>query len=158
MRGVIHWWGMKTYAIAVYYRFDSGYLERYDSLLQSIAAYPDVWMETPSMFILRTDDDIGVVEGRVRASGFRPDTDILLVIDVTGQEAIFAGKIENMQRLNVMFPAQENAPSADARTPCATSSLKEWRALASGKPIHAGFLTTPQPQFGFKGFRRPQHR
>ena len=46
---------MNTYAVAVYYRFDDTYLKRYDGLVGMLASYPEVWMEAPSMFLLRTD-------------------------------------------------------------------------------------------------------
>ena len=146
---------MKTYAIAVYYRFDGSYLERYDRLLKLLATYPDVWMEAPSLFILRTDERIGVVEGKARAAGFQPGTDIILVIDVTGQEAMFAGQIEHLVQLQRMLPAVIPVPAKKAEHPSGTSVLESWRALAGGKPMQAGFLKPPQPEFGFKGFRRP---
>lgn len=147
---------MRTYAIAVYYRYDGGYLARYDQLLQMLSGYPEIWMEAPSLFILKTDEEIGAVEGKIYSAGFRPETDILMVIDVTDREAAYAGKVEHSDRLQTMLPAREKAPPGSEGRPTAISALENWRALAGGKPMQAGFLATQQPQFGFKGIRRPK--
>ncbi|MEX0409759.1 hypothetical protein ABGN05_29430 [Aquibium sp. LZ166] len=94
---------MRTFAIVVCHRFDSNYQKRYDKLLELLSTYPEIWMEAPSMFILKTDEEIGSVEEKIRSAGFQPETDTLLVIDVTEQEAVFAGRIENLARLQAMF-------------------------------------------------------
>ena len=162
---------MKTYAVAVYFRFDETYLKRYDMLVGMLVSYPEVWMEAPSMFLLRTDEELETVENKIRNAGFQPETDIVIVIGVTGQETRYAGHIEHRERLEKMLPAQTSAEPADAsvsqrpddwptglfgpKSPRLGLAEAEMDMPAGAMQRQHGFATAARPQFGFKNFARP---
>ncbi|MFC3644936.1 hypothetical protein [Aquibium oceanicum] len=155
---------MNTYAVAVYYRFDDTYLKRYDGLVGMLASYAEVWMEAPSMFLLRTDEKLATVENKIRKAGFQPETDILIVIDVTGREARYAGHIEHKDRLEKILPAQKATehPEYPFLQNGGKWATGEWEtridrqdAAAGDMPRRHGFSVAVHPQFGFKNFGRP---
>lgn len=83
---------MGVYAVSFELKSDSDYSERYDSLIEQLKLKGDMWDETTSFALVKTEESLDDFEHRLYfKSKLIASKDKLFVIDVTDRPCIARG-------------------------------------------------------------------
>jgi hypothetical protein len=97
---------MSTYAISFKLESNSTYAARYTSLMEQIRACTNVWTETTSFALVSTNETIDQLEQRLYYKTLlSASSDILVVINVTGDAATIRGTNSYPHTLSALLPS-----------------------------------------------------
>lgn len=95
---------MATYAISFKLETNSTYSARYTSLMEQIRACESCWTETTSFALVSTAETIDQLEHRLYYKSLVTSTDILVVLNVTGDTATIRGINDYPHTLRGLLP------------------------------------------------------
>jgi hypothetical protein len=97
---------MTTYAVSFDLKSDTTYDDRYKSLMAEIKKGTQrTWEDTTSFVLVDSAETLSGFESRIYInSSFDASKDKLLVMDVTGNSAIFRGKTTYPHTLSTLLP------------------------------------------------------
>ncbi|MGB6080213.1 MAG: hypothetical protein WBF99_12215 [Xanthobacteraceae bacterium] len=95
---------MATYAVSFDLKYDDTYSDRYDSFMKKIRESRKIWYETTSFVLVETTFSLSDFEQGLYLTLFSASKDKMLVMDVSWNNAIARGPIEDKKTLSELLP------------------------------------------------------
>lgn len=90
---------MNTYLVNYYIEYGDDFFDRIKGFQTVVSEFNDAWFDTPQMAGFRSDKSIDEIEGILKSSYFRPETDRIIVFQATVHDVRKHGEDSNPEKL-----------------------------------------------------------